>query len=75
MFWLSFLDPDDYGLISQTLVFGPGNTRANITIPLKDDNVYESVEEFRATLTLVTPDDNVQLRPIEATIQITDDDG
>ena len=43
MFWLSFLDPDDYGLTSQTLVFGPGNTRANITIPLKDDNVHESV--------------------------------
>lgn len=58
------------------LTFGPDATSMNISIPIADDNVYEPYsEEFLALMNLETTGVDVVVRPEEATIRITDDDG
>ena len=46
-----------------------------MTIPILEDSVSESVEQFFARLTLVHSDADVQLVPDQAAIEIVDDDG
>ena len=69
-------DPDDYLFTEEVLLFTPTDTVFNVTIPLTDDNVYESSEDFVAQLVLTdAATGGVLVDPDRATIQITDDDG
>lgn len=42
---------NDYEAISGTITFAPGETRKTITVPILDDNLTESTEDFFVTLT------------------------
>ena len=70
------VDSEDYTSTTTLLTFGPGVTFIDVPIPITNDNVYEpDSEEFLALLNLVTTGVDVEVRPDEATVQITDDDG
>ena len=69
------LDSSDYQSVTQMLTFGPGNKQSSVTIPIVNDNIDETIEQFFITITLVTTDVNVEISPEQTTIQINDDDG
>ena len=50
-------------------------TRLPVTIPITDDNVVESIENFFASLSLRTAGANVVINPATTEIMINDDDG
>ena len=66
--------PVDYTSTTNTLTFGPTVTRLPVTIPITDDNVVESIENFFANLDLTTPGANVVINPATTEIRIDDDD-
>ena len=70
-----YTDPDDYLLTEETLLFSPTDTVFDVTIPITDDNVYESTEDFLAQLSKDTTIGGVLIEPDTAIIEITDDDG
>ena len=65
----------DYQDISLNLTFGPNLTRIPVDIPIEDDSIVESIENFFSALTLVTTEANVLLSPQQTEIRINDDDG
>ena len=56
------------------MTFGPGVTRLPVDILIVDDSVVESLEDFFASLSLVTPGANVAIGPEVTEIRIDDDD-
>ena len=64
----------DYESTTQDLVFTASTTRHVVEIPIVDDTVTESIENFFAQLTVIQSDADVQLAPDQTTIEITDDD-
>ena len=72
---INFSAPMDYQDISLNLTFGSTLTRIPVDIPIEDDNIVESIENFFSELTLVTIGANVVLSPQQTEIRINDDDG
>ena len=68
---LTALSLSDYVGIHGQLVFNPGVTQLNLSIPILDDNRFEGNESF---LLLLTNAVNAKIRTTKATIQIEDDD-
>src|SRR6185503_10506462 len=64
----------DYTAVSGTLTFGPGELSKNISIPIIDDNLFETGDEtFK--LTLSNPTGGAFLTaPNDGTINLSDDD-
>jgi uncharacterized repeat protein (TIGR01451 family) len=62
---------DFAGSTGQTLVFAPGETTKTLSIPIVDDSVAESLEQF--TVRLSTPT-NAQIGKAEGVAQLTDND-
>ena len=58
--------------VSTTLMFGPGEVRKEVTIPISDDTVPEQAEVFTATLMSTEP--NVVVDAGEATVTILEND-
>ena len=67
--------PRDYTSTERTLTFGPGNTRQPVTVPINNDDIVEDLENFFASLTLMTDNVSVIVTPDEATVTIFDRDG
>ena len=67
--------PVDYTSTSRTLTFGPSTTSQSVNIPINNDDVVETVENFIASLTLGTEDANVVINPARTTVSINDNDG
>ena len=64
--------PADYTAVSTQLTFTPTRTSINVPITIAPAVLNEQMESFLANLTLVSPgENNVQLIPDEAEIQIT----
>ena len=68
-------DPIDYTSTTTTLTFGPSITRQEVAIPITDDDVVESIEDFFATISLQTGGANVLIAPSSTQVRIDDDDG
>jgi hypothetical protein len=66
--------PVDYTSTSRTLTFGPSTTSQSVNIPINNDDVVETVENFIASLTLGTEDANVVINPARTTVSINDND-
>ena len=66
--------PIDFNAVSSSLTFSPSNRREEVSIPITDDDIVESVERFLGQLTLVTTGVMVQLSPQETEILIIDND-
>jgi len=71
------LSGEDYQSINQTLTFEQSNTRIFISVPILDDEFDEDNEDILASLALRPQDanPNIVIRPSEALLIITDDDG
>ena len=69
--------PEDYRSPSDSiLTFSPGTTSVPVSIPIVDDDIVEELENFFASLTLISSEeDSIQIRPDGAEIFITDNDG
>ena len=67
--------PGDYTSTTQILTFSPTNTRSTASIFIRDDNVNEALEQFFASLALLSGSGNIQFSPRSAVIMIADDDG
>ena len=72
MFYILFTDPIDFTSVSESLTFSPSNKREEVSIPITDDDIVESVERFLGQLTLVTTGVMVQLSPQETEVFIFD---
>ena len=59
--------------VTMTVIFGPGETTADVNITIVNDNIMEGTEMFSATLT--TADPNVMIGDGTATVTILDEDG
>lgn len=63
----------DYTTSSGRLYFGPGETNATISVPIRNDAVVEGTEKFAIRLT--NPTEQFAMTVNTATVQINDDDG
>ena len=63
--------PSDYGTTDVDFVFGPGVDRVCANVPIVNDDIFEGVENFFASLT--TSDSAVTLSPDEAEVIILED--
>ena len=70
----SLTAPSDYTEVTRTLNFAPATTRIEVTIPIVDDDIVESVENFFAMLALETVGANVIVDPARTQINIVDND-
>ena len=76
MFYYGFTDGEDYQSIGiVNLVFSADTTEIGTIIPIIDDVIDESTEQFFTRLNLVMIRPNIIVSPASATIQILDDDG
>jgi len=67
------LAPADYAASSGSVVFAPGATSANLSVPINEDVIDESTEAFTVTLTSAT---NATVgAPDQISVQIVDNDG
>ena len=71
VYLLIFLAASDFQPENRTLTFSSGDESASILILILNDEEYEGVEEFYATLT--TADSGVRIFAPDATIEIIDD--
>ena len=63
--------PDDYDTVNRVLTFSPSTTRVSVPISIVEDNIDETLENFFASLTLISSDGgSVQLRPDRAVVII-----
>ena len=69
---VSFTDGSDFGPVTETLTFVPGQTTASVSVSIVEDSNIEDTEMFSATLT--TTDSNVVIGADTATVTILDDD-
>ena len=68
----------DYARTTPILTFGNSTTSQSVTIPINNDDVVETVEDFIASLTLGTETANVTnvvIDPARTTVSINDNDG
>ena len=72
---LSYAADEDFSSTTEILEFNSSATRFGVNITIVDDLAREDVERFFVRLSLLTTGTDTQLNPIEATIQITDNDG
>jgi uncharacterized delta-60 repeat protein len=63
----------DYATSSGRLYFGPGETNATISVPIRNDTVVEGTKRFAIRLT--NPTEHFAMTVNTATVQINDDDG
>ena len=71
-------DGQDYTGGDYPVIFPAGSTRANFSIPITDDDIFESDETFFLTLVIPQPAQNIGVMrgdPFMATVTIIDDDG
>ena len=64
----------DYVLTSGTLTFQPGQTVANISVPILNDNVFELVETFNLSLSGATGTGVTLLSPTTMSVMIFSND-
>ena len=57
-----------------TLTFGPSATTREVSIPIVNDDIVESIENFFGNLQLITPNANVVISPPSTQVNINDDD-
>ena len=71
-------DGQDYTGGDYPVIFPAGSTKANFSIPIIDDDIYENDETFFLTLVIPQPAQNIGVMrgdPFMATVTIIDDDG
>ena len=67
---------EDYISGSYSVTFTAGMTTASLSIPIKDDNVFEDTESFRLLIDSTSLPNDVTLgNPRSAAMTIVDDDG
>ena len=71
----SILASVDYSNTTTDLILGPSTRTQCVLIPVINDMVPETLEQFRVKLAMKTPLPGIVLTPVTATIVITDDDG
>ena len=72
---ISHIVSADYVNTAVDLTFGPSNKTQCVLIPVINDMVPETLEQFRVKLAMTTPLPGIVLTPDTATIVINDDDG
>jgi len=72
---ISHIVSADYANTAVDLTFGPHNKTQCVLIPVINDMVPETLEQFRVKLAMATPLPGMVLSPDTATIVINDDDG
>ena len=65
----------DYANTTADLMFGPSSRNQCVLIPVINDMVPETLEQFRVKLAMTIPLPGIVLTPDTATIVINDDDG
>ena len=65
----------DYTNTTADLIFGPRSRKKCVLIPVINDMVPETPEQFRVKLAMTTPLPGIVFTPDIATIVINDDDG
>ena len=66
--------PEDYGAVSsQTIVFGPAQTSATVSVTIVDDDVLEDVEQFTVEVVATGGQERVDVGDA-ANISISNDD-
>lgn len=73
--FVSSLASEDFEIVSTLLTFTSTISSVQVQVPIIDDNISESSEDFVANLTLITADIEVDINPGQATIIINDNDG
>ena len=71
-------EPDDYMGREFPVFFPAGVTKANFSIPIVNDDIFEFDENFFITLEIPQPAANIGVMrgvPFQATVTITDDEG
>ena len=66
---------DYVGQSNMLLTFNATTRSAELEVDLIDDSVYETVEDFNGTLTLVSNSERVTFNPENAVATIEDDEG
>ena len=64
----------DYTSGPYTVIFPAGQTTATFDVPINDDDILESNEDFMLMIDPLTPIDVTVGSPDEATVTIVDDD-
>lgn len=73
---VSIVPSMDYGALSIILMFDECDTQLCVNISIVDDLVLETTETVYVTLNRTADlDARIQLEPVDAEIQIVDDDG
>ena len=66
----------DYGSVNVTLTFAECQNRSCVDVLIEDDDVLELTESFSVTLERTLGlDDRIELGPVDAEVEITDNDG
>ena len=65
----------DYTSTTTDLIFGPRNRKQCVLVPVINDMVPETPEQFRVELAMTTPLPGIVLTPDIAIVAIRDDDG
>ena len=71
-------DGQDYTGGDYSVIFPAGSTKANFSIPIRDDDNFEHGEAFFLTLVIPQPAQDIGVMrgdPLMATFTIIDDDG
>ena len=67
---------EDYTSGPYSVTFIAGMTTASLSVPIKDDYVFEDIEAFRLLIDLTSlPNDVILVNPRVSTMVIMDDDG
>ena len=67
---------EDYTSGSYSVTFTAGMTTASLSVPIKDDNIFEDNESFRLLIDLTSlPNDVTVGSPRSTVVVILDDDG
>ena len=74
LFHSSTIAGGDYTQVTQLLTFGPSNPQQTVTIPIENDVITETMEQFFVSLSFAG-NGNIQFNPMTAIIMIDDDDG
>ena len=66
---------EDYTSGSYSATFTAGMTTASLSVPIKDDNIFEDIEVFRLLIDSTSLPNDVTLGNPRAAMTIVDDDG
>ena len=61
-------------MTSQTVTFAPLEILKIVMVPIRNDNIFEGLEQFTAQLSIPAGETGVMLGAAMATVEITDDD-